>query len=281
MANVVSVLNQKGGVGKTTTVIHLSAALARLGHAVLVIDLDPQASASKVLGLSPPEQISYTIASVFMSKDGAGPSAPWHDTIEEDVSLLYGHISLTKVERHLHTSYIPHLILKNRLERFPLDMFSVVLIDCPPALSLLTTNALIASTHCIIPFESGSMFSLDGYEDLQELIGEVKEINPELELLGSLITRHDGRKNVHKGMAAGIKQRFGDKVFSTPIRQSVRLEEAPGKRQTIFQVDRACTGSRDYMALGREVLDRLNLHPASVNGEDLTDGATESKNEAP
>jgi chromosome partitioning protein len=268
MPHVISVVNQKGGVGKTTTVVHLSAALARLGYPILVIDLDPQANASTTLGLSDPYEVKSTSATIMLDK--SPPLAPWYDTIEEHVQLLYGHVQLTKVERDLPRISItmPALVLRKRLEQMALADDHIVLIDCPPSLSLLTVNALVASDYCIIPMESGSKYSLDGYEDLEELIRDVRDVNRTLDILGVLITRHDGRRNVCKAMKAAIERRFGEKVFPSTIASATKIQEAETTKKTIFQLDRQSTGARDFMDLAREVLARLHLQPTSSPDEE-------------
>ena len=262
MAYVISVVNQKGGVGKTTTVVHLSAALARLGYPVLVVDLDPQANASTTLGLIDPYEVKTTIATLMLDKVAA-PPAPWYDTIEDHVQLIYSHVQLTRVERDLPRMSItmPGNVLRKRLSQMALADDHLILLDCPPSLPLLTVNALVASDFCLIPVESGSKYSLDGYEDLEELIRDVRDVNPKLDILGVLITRHDGRKNVCKAMKAAIERRFGDKVFQAAITSSAKIQEAEASKRTIFQHDRQSNGARDFMDLGREVLARLQLQP--------------------
>jgi chromosome partitioning protein len=273
MPYVISVVNQKGGVGKTTTVVHLSAALARLGYPVLVIDVDPQANASTTLGLMDPYEVKSTTATVILDKSES--AAPWYDTIEDHVQLIYGHVQLTKAERELPrlSTTMPGLVLKKRLSRMALVEDQIVLIDCPPSLSLLTVNALVASNYCLIPMESGSKYSLDGYEDLEELIRDVKDVNIDLDILGVLITKHDGRKNVCKAMKSAIERRFGNKVFATSISSAAKIQEAETKKKTVFQLDRQSTGARDFMELGREVLARLQLQPIKVPGADDSAGS--------
>jgi chromosome partitioning protein len=273
---MISVVNQKGGVGKTTTVVHLSAALARLGYPVLVIDVDPQANASTTLGLMDPYEVKSTTATVILDKTDS--AAPWYDTIEDHVQLIYGHVQLTKAERELPriSTTMPGLVLKKRLSRMALAEDQIVLIDCPPSLSLLTVNALVASNYCLIPMESGSKYSLDGYEDLEELIRDVKDVNTDLDILGVLITKHDGRKNVCKAMKSAIERRFGNKVFATCIVSAAKIQEAETKKKTVFQLDRQSTGARDFMELGREVLARLQLQPIKAPGADDSAGSPET-----
>jgi chromosome partitioning protein len=267
MPHVISVVNQKGGVGKTTTVVNLSAALSRLGYPVLVLDLDPQANASHTLGLTDPYEVKTTVATVMLDK--SDHVAPWYETIEENVQLLYGHVQLTKVERELLriSMTMPALVLRKRLSRMALAEDQIVLLDCPPSLSLLTVNALVASDYCIIPMESGSKYSLDGYEDLEELIRDARDVNSNLDILGVLITKHDGRKNVCKAMKLAIEKRFRDRVFSTTIVSAAKIQEAETLKKTVFQVDRQSTGARDFMELGREVLLRLKLTPVNTLDE--------------
>ena len=261
---IISIINQKGDVGKTTTVVNLAAALGRLGHPVMVVDLDPQANASTTLGKMDPYEVKFTTANLLLDKE-SDVAAPWHDTIEEDVRLIYGHVGLTRVDRELQKIHMlmPGAALRRRLGRLAISADEILLLDCAPSLSLLTVNALVASDYYIVPMESGSKYSLDGYSDLEEVIKDVsqKEVNPGLACLGVLITKHDGRKNVCKAMKTAIEKRFGDLVFKTAIASAARIQEAEITKKTIFQLDRQSTGARDYMQFGREVLSRLSLKP--------------------
>jgi chromosome partitioning protein len=266
MSHIISVINQKGGVGKTTAVIHLSSALARLGHQVLVVDMDPQANASSALGLRYPHEIIWTTSKLLSDIKGHIPLAPWHDTIEKNVSLIYGHISLTKVERQLTSAGMPQFRLRNQLQRMAIGE-RIVLIDCPPSLSLLTVNALVAADSYLVPLESGSTFSMDGYEDLEELVEEVRTVNSTLRMLGILINQYDGRKTIHREMLEAVSTRFGDLVFKPTIKLTAKIEEAPAVKKTIFQHDRKSPSAADFMDLAREVLKRLGLEGVPVEEE--------------
>lgn len=260
MNRVISVINQKGGVGKTTTVINLSAAIARLGHPVLVIDMDPQANVSQAIGLQHPHEALWTTSKLLLDvRDGEVPSSPWYDTVEQGISLIYGHLSLSTLERNLLGKAMPGLRLRSLLQKVALDEDHVILIDCPPSLSLLTVNALVASNSFIIPLDAGNRFALDGYRDLMEVVSEVREINEGLSVLGMLLNRFDGRKNIHKSMADNVRQRFGETVFKTVIPDAVKLQESTAAKNTIFKHERRSTSAQGFRDLGREVLNRLGL----------------------
>ena len=266
MSRVISVINQKGGVGKTTTVIHLSSALARLGHQVLVVDMDPQANASAALGLRYPHEIIWTTSKLLSDTKGNIPLAPWHETIEKNVSLIYGHISLTKVERQLTSAGMPQFRLKNQLQRMAIGE-RIVLIDCPPSLSLLTVNALVAADSYLVPLESGSTFSMDGYEDLEELVEEVRTVNSTLRMLGIVINQYDGRKTLHREMFEAVSNRFGNLVLKPTIKFTAKIEEAPAVKKSIFQHDRKSPSAADFLDLAREVLKRIGLESVVVDND--------------
>lgn len=264
MGHKIAVINQKGGVGKTTAVIHLSSALARLGQQVLVVDMDPQANASAALGLQYPHEVIWTTAKLLSDTKDRLPLTPWYETIEKNVSLIYGHISLTKVERQLMSAGMPQFRLRNQLRRMAVGE-RIILIDCPPSLSLLTVNALVAADSYLVPLQSGSTFSMDGYEDLEELIEEVRTVNSDLRTLGILINQFDGRKTIHKEMFAAVSERFGDLVLQPTIKLTAKIEEAPAVKKSIFQHDRKSPSAADFMDLGREILRRIGMTTADVD----------------
>src|SRR6188472_1427972 len=244
---IISIANQKGGVGKTTTAINLAAALAMRGKKTLLIDLDPQGNSSmSYLDIRAAEKSMYD---VFIDKD----------TRLADIILPSSQpnlsIALAKLESRLVGELDAPFRLKDELAALN-GQFQNVVIDCPPALGLLTVNALVASTHLLIPIQS-SYFALEGTDDLLETIEKVRQRpNPELQILGVVITMHDERTALARDIQEQIRKVFGDKVFRTVISKSVRLEESPAYRESIFTFAPDSTGAAEYYSLCEEVIDR-------------------------
>jgi len=269
MPYVISVVTQKGGVGKSTTCINLSAALARLGHPTLLIDIDPQGNCSTTMGRIDPYEAEETTASLLLNT--LKTSTPWTATVEDEVSLICANIQLARAERELHgVGYATQaFVLREQLSALRLQQFDVVLIDCPPSLSLLTVNALVASDFYLIPVESGSKYALDGLDDLEATVHDIQRVNQALRCLGILVTKHESRRNINRGVLRAIEEQFGDRVFPVSITSSTRIKEAESLHQTIFQRDPKSVPAQDYLALGRHVCARLGLHnlPAAVEEE--------------
>ncbi|MFO7303465.1 MAG: ParA family protein [Acidobacteriota bacterium] len=250
---ILSIANQKGGVGKTTTAINLAAALALRNKKTLLIDLDPQANST----------MSYLdVAAVERSVYDAftDPALTLSDVIlpssEANLWIAPSRIALAKLEARLVGELDAHFKLKDMLAAV-LPQFDMVVIDCPPALGLLTVNALVASTHLLIPIQS-SYFALEGTDDLLETVDKVRSrANPLLRILGVLITMHDRRTALARDIRQQIDKVFGDKVFRTIITKSVRLEESPAYKESIFRFAPDSSGATEYYRLCEEVIDRV------------------------
>ncbi|MCP4750109.1 MAG: ParA family protein [Proteobacteria bacterium] len=245
----VAVINQKGGTGKTTTTVNLAAALAEQGRQVLIIDWDSQANASSWLGAEGGDTLLEAITQ----------ERPLEEIVQSttipNVDLIPSSISLVKLERFLAGEIGAESILRDRLEKLPSN-WDVVLIDCPPTLSLQTINALVGVDEIIVPTEA-HFLGLEGLAQLLKTVQKVKErLNPDLKITGILPCRVDQRNCHSKDVVNDIRTHFNGTAFETVIRENVRLAEAPGFRKPIIQYDGKSNGAKDYRALADEFLTR-------------------------
>ncbi len=250
---IIAIANQKGGVGKTTTAINLAAALALRRKRTLLMDLDPQSNSSmSYLELG---TIAKSMYDVFVNAEVGLPDVI-QATPVPNLWIAPSRIALAKLESQLVGELDAHFKLKDKLAAVAAD-FDAVVIDCPPALGLLTVNALVASTHLLIPIQS-SYFALEGTDDLLETIEKVRaRANPLLRILGVVITMHDRRTALARDIREQIDKVFGQKVFRTVISKSVRLEESPAYKESIFQFAPESSGASEYYRLCEEVIERV------------------------
>jgi len=250
MLKIISIINQKGGVGKTTTAINLAASLGILEKKTLLIDFDPQANASTGLnnfGIESDLTIYDAMIGNEKMKDIISrTNIEYLDFIKSDTNLVGCEVELVSIsnrEKQL-------LQLIDRIKK----KYDYILIDCPPSLGLLTLNALTASTDVLIPIQS-EFFALEGLKSLQETIKIVKEnINNKLNILGLLITMHTKRLRLSKKVEGLLKTNFKNKLFDTKINRNVRLAEAPDDGMPAIMYDVNCSGAKDYMDLALEII---------------------------
>ena len=262
----VSVANQKGGVGKTTTTVSLAAALAELGARVLLIDLDPQGNASTGLGCRLKEG-ENSIYGVLV--DGDPVEDAIRDTDLDNLKLLPSSLDLAGAEVELVPAFSREQRLRKALERFE-GSFDIALVDCPPSLGLLTINALVAANQVLVPIQC-EYYALEGLSQLLhtvQLVGD--NLNRELELGGVVLTMYDGRTNLAQQVVDEVRDYFGDRAYATVIPRTVRLSEAPSFGQPITTFDPSSRGARAYQRLAREVAERLQL-PVSIPEESALD----------
>lgn len=246
-AKVIAIANHKGGVGKTTSVASLGDALALKGKKVLLIDLDAQQNLSYSLsGNEDPDMSVYDT----LVKDRELPIV----NVRKNVDLVPASLELARAEIDMATKIAREGILKSALEN-NLTNYDYVIIDCPPSLGIVTTNALVAADEIYIPLTAEAL-PLKGLTMLDDVISEVKRrVNPKLELGGVFFTRYNNRK-LNKEVVSMIEQRYGDKVFSTKIRENIALAEMPLSGNSIFEYDSKSNGAKDYMSLAKEVIKR-------------------------
>ena len=251
---IIAITNQKGGVGKTTTAINLAAAFASKGLKTLLIDVDPQGNSS--MSFIDVHKAEKSIYEVLVDPDTKIEDVIKSAKDQPNLDVVPARISLAKLESRLLGELDSHFRLKDSLASIK-DRYDFVIVDTPPTLGIITVNALVASTHVLIPIQS-SFFALEGTDDLLETVDKIKvRANPELQILGALITLYDKRTLLSKDIHDQISDVFREKLFETVISKSVRLEESPAYQESIFSFAPRSSGAFEYYKLSEEILSRV------------------------
>lgn len=253
---IISIANQKGGVGKTTTTINLGAALAKDGARVLIVDLDPQGNASTGLGVDPQDRRLTTYD--LLSGD-VPPSDAAQDTNIAGLAIIPATTDLSSADMNLMANEKRSFMLHDSLHQPDIDHLELdyILIDCPPSLNILTVNAMIASDSVVIPLQS-EFFALEGLSQLMLTIREVRQTaNPNLRIEGVVLTMYDSRNNLSQQVEADARQNLGEMVFNTVIPRNVRLSEAPSYALSVIDYDPSSKGAQAYVDLAKEISSKM------------------------
>lgn len=252
---IITVANQKGGVGKTTTAINLATALAAIGERVLIVDLDPQGNASTGMGIDKQDRLVSSYDVLTGERDLVSASMP---TAVPGLSIVPSTLDLLGIEMEIASQPDRVLKLRNAIEKagFSPAPFSYVLIDCPPSLNLLTLNSMAAADSVLVPLQC-EFFALEGLSQLLHTVEEVRNsINPNLTIQGIVLTMYDGRNNLANQVVDDVRTYMGEKVYETIIPRNVRISEAPSYGKPAILYDLKCAGSQAYLQLASEVIRR-------------------------
>lgn len=249
---IITIANQKGGVGKTTTAINLATALAAIGERVLIIDIDPQGNASTGLGI---DRRDRPLSSYDVLCQSAGIEEAAIATAVPGLDIVASTLDLLGIEMEISAAHDRTLRLRNALRRNALP-YAYVLIDCPPSLNLLTLNAMAAADSVLVPLQC-EFFALEGLTQLLETVERIKRaLNPGLTIQGIVLTMFDGRNNLANQVVEDVRAHMGDTVYNTIIPRNVRISEAPSHGKPALLYDLKCAGSQAYLQLASEVIRR-------------------------
>ena len=255
MSKIIAITNQKGGVGKTTTSINLSAALAEMGEKVLVVDMDPQGNTTSGFGVNKNE-LENTIYEMVLGECALQDCLI--KNVATNVSLLPSNVNLAGAEVDLLDRDDKSFILKKELD-YIADEYGFIIIDCPPSLNMLTINAMTAATSVIVPIQC-EYYALEGVSQLIHTINLVRDrLNPELNIDGVVFTMYDGRTNLSQQVVENVKNNLSHHIYDTMIPRNIRLAEAPSYGQPITVYDSKSAGAESYRALAKEVIEH-NRH---------------------
>jgi chromosome partitioning protein len=258
MTRILAIANQKGGVGKTTTAVNLAAALALAGQRVLLIDLDPQANATTACGLDK-HSISPTATELLLGD--ADIRACIHPS-QGGYDVLPSNGDLTTAEVRLVSRIGREMVLRQALQSVQ-SHYQVILIDCPPALNILTVNALVAAEDVLVPMQC-EYFALEGISALMSTLQQVREaVNPKLHIFGVLRTMYDGRNRLTQEVSQQLETHFGEQLFDTLIPRNVRLAEAPSHGLSVLAYDPTSSGAQAYVQLAQEIMHKIEQESAA------------------
>ncbi|MFT5165625.1 MAG: chromosome partitioning protein [Saprospiraceae bacterium] len=251
MGKIISLLNHKGGVGKTTSAINIGAGLVELGKRALLIDLDPQANLTLSLGI-PRQKVT-----IYEALRGEAELEPY--SYKEGFDVVTSSLDLSSAEMELINEAGREYILRELFETV-IEDYDYIIIDCPPSLGLLTLNALTCSDYVYIPLQT-EFLALQGLAKIKQIIDKVRfRLNKKLQIGGVIATMYDQRKVLNRDVVETIRKYFGEKVFNTLIRDNVTLAEAPAQRMDIFSYSKKSKGAEDYLALCKEIIERVEVN---------------------
>ena len=253
MGKIISFCNQKGGVGKTTSAVNVAASLGILGYKVLLIDLDPQGNATSGVGISK-KTLKASINDVILGDVKAADAIL--TTNYENLDVIPANIALAGAEYNLYEDGGNERIIKEALEPIK-DNYDYIIVDCPPSLSMLTVNSMVASDGIVIPMQC-EFYELEGLSQLTVTVNKIKQhFNPKLNITGLLITMHNGRLLLSMQVINELKKHYSDRIFETKITRGVKVSEAPGFGMPVYYHDKKCKGAIEYLSVAKELATRI------------------------